>query len=285
MSERAVIDPKILERKAFDMRNEDIYQYFLCFFQEFEDEDFFQPFSFSYEIRSDLLHDFSRKYALHNIASSGSDFDRSIRLMRWVHRALPSGKDAIHMTDCSPDEVLSRNHRAVNCCNHAIVLNAALLAVGLYSRCIWCKPFDVANLEYHVVNVVYIPQYDKWIMLDSANQAVWYDCNDIPLGPMEIRRALEEDAPVRIGNGKTEWNGRYVSVRKKKYIAYMKKNCFRFSCYLKSSYLQEDETVLVELVPRGYYPSAGYRKKVRNGHMLTCQYTTNVQAFWQKPYG
>lgn len=285
MSEQFIIAPKVLDRKAFDMRNEDIYHYFLNFFQEFDDKDLYDPFMFSYEIQSGLLHDFSMKYKLNNIASSGSDFEKGVRLMRWVHHILPSGQEAIHLTGCSPDEVLSRNNKVVNCCNHAIILNAALLAIGLYSRCIWCKPFDVANLEYHVVNVVYISEYDKWIMLDSANQAVWYGYDDIPLGLMEIRQALAADVPIKIGNGETEWNGRYISVRRKKYIAYMKKNCFRFSCYLKSSYLQEEETELVELVPKGYYPSTGYRKKVRNNHTLICRYTTNIQDFWQKPYG
>lgn len=231
MSDQIAMNLKILERKAFDMRNEDIYHYFLQLFQEFDDKSSFEPFIFSYENKNSMLYDFKIKYALNNIASYGSDIDKSICLMRWVHHALPSGKNAVHLMGCSPDEILSVNNKVVNCCNHAVVLNAALLSMGLHSRCVWCKSLDVSNLEYHVVNVVYISKYSKWIMLDSANQAVWYDKNGIPLGLMEIRRSLADNDPVKIGNGEIEWGGRYVSVRRNKYIAYMKKNCFRFSCY------------------------------------------------------
>lgn len=283
MSEGISINSKVLERKAFDIRNEDIYHHFLCRYQTYEHEDSGMEFPFSYDMNSKVLEDFCLKYGIRGIAGSGSDFDKSIQLMNWVYRVLPSGNNALHLMDCTPDEILSHTDKIVNCCNHAIVLNAALLAVGIYSRCIWCKSLDVANLEYHVVNVAYIVQYDKWVMLDSANQVVCFDDKDIPMDLMEIRQALIDNKPFRIGDDETKWSSRYAAIREKKYIAYMKKNCFRFSCYLKSCYLQEKEKELVELVPEGYFPFEGSRKKVRNNLMLTCYYTTNLQAFWHAP--
>ena len=283
MSEGISIDNKVLERKAFDIRNEDIYYYFLCQYQMFDYRNPNRLFPFSYDMKSDVLEDFGLKYEICRIAGSGSDLDKSIRLMNWVHQALPSGRKTVHLTDCTPDEILSQTDTIVNCCNHAMILNAALLAVGIYSRCIWCKPFDIANLEYHVVNAAYITQYDKWVMLDSANQVICFSDKGIPMDIMEIRQALIDNKSFRIGIDETRWRGRYASICKKKYIVYMKKNYYRFSCYVRSSYMQEKEKELVELVPEGYYPFEGSRKKFRNNVMLTCYYTTNVQAFWQTP--
>lgn len=283
MIEEIPINIRTIERKAFDIRNEDIYQYFLSYYKMFDHEKPTTYFPFLYDTKSKDLKEFCLKYKLYSIAGSGSELDKSIRLMNWVYHVLPSGKNAIRLTGCTPDAILSQTKKIVNCYNHAIVLNATLLAIGIYSRCIWCKPFDVANLEYHVVNVAYIKQYGKWIMLDSANQVICYDDRNMPMDIMDIRHALVENLPIRIGNDGGEWRGKYAAICRKKYFAYMKKNCFRFSCYLKSCYLQEKENELVELVPQGYYPSTGTRKKERNSQMLLCHYTTNTKAFWTPP--
>ena len=59
------------------------------------------------------------------------------------------------------------NPKGFNCRMHSIMLNELLLAAGIESRFVTCLPEDTDDPDCHVVNIVWLPELNKWAMIDS----------------------------------------------------------------------------------------------------------------------
>ncbi|MCU4166623.1 transglutaminase domain-containing protein [Carboxylicivirga caseinilyticus] len=251
--------------------------------------------AFTYQSKSDsVLVNLRKHYNLDSIAGRGSEVNRMINLMYWVHNAVrhdgssynPDNKNAIDLINtCESEE------RGVNCRMMATILNECYLAMGYPSRYITCMPKEEKFDDCHVINMVYSTQLDKWIWMDPTFAAYVMDEKGELLGIEEVRERLINDKPL-ILNPDANWNNQVTQTKDYYLEKYMAKNLYRFSVHINSRYNSET---------RGVYPTIDYIEllpenidwkvepiTVWTNEVTLVKHTTyrisNPTQFWQAPF-
>ena len=162
---------------------------------------------------------------------------------------------------------------AFNCRLHSIMTFELMLAANIKARYITCMPQDKDDPDCHVVNEVWLPELNKWAMVDSDMGGHYVtDKNCTPLSLKEMREHYISGEKMLIypAFGKAQ--------KDKDYYAYMAKNTYWFSCWGSLSYYQEEYNVpgvdrnsYVNLIPSGYTPYG-----IDEGYIVT----TNAELFW-----
>ena len=82
---------------------------------------------------------------------------------------------------------------AFNCRLHSILTYELLQAAGIEARFITCMPEDSQDNDCHVVNHVWLPELNKWAMLDSDMGGNWAsDSTGMPLSLLEMEPSLNK---------------------------------------------------------------------------------------------
>ena len=164
---------------------------------------------------------------------------------------------------------------AFNCRLHSILTFELLLAENIKARYITCMPQDENDQDCHVVNEVWLPELNKWAMLDTDMGGHYVsDMNGTPLSLREMREHYISGEKMMMypafGNGSSKVDD---------YYAYMAKNTYWFSSWGTLSYYQEDNKMenvnrdsYINLVPSGYEPF-----RIGGGNIVT----TNADLFWE----
>lgn len=147
------------------------------------------------------------EYHLDSIAASGDDeYQRMLSVMNWVsHLWQHTGSTASSSLDALSILAAVENGERFRCVEYAVVLANCLVALGYPARVIGLASEDVAfgSGKGHVCTEVWSNQFDKWILMDPQNNAVWLH-QDVPQNAGECRKLL------RKGNGEallfTGWN-------------------------------------------------------------------------------
>ena len=74
----------------------------------------------------------------------------------------PEQKNAIGLWEYTRDV-----EPAFNCRLHSILMFELLLAADIPARFVTCLPQDKDDNDCHVVNEVWLPEKQKWVMLDT----------------------------------------------------------------------------------------------------------------------
>lgn len=245
-----------------------------------------RPFpSFQYQPSSDSpLVALRKGLDLDSIAGGGSDVNRVIRLLHWMHDLIPH--DGNHANPAvrnamSLVAVCKREHRGLNCRGLAIALNECYLALGYRSRYVTCMPKDSLGTDpdCHVINTVFIPSLNKWIWIDPTNDAYVMNEKGELLGIEEVRERLITHQPL-IVNPDANWNHR-SAVTKEDYLEYyMSKNLYRLICPVNSTYDLETpakgkSVEYIQLLPLDYFRQQPNR---------TTFNTNNPTLFWAAPH-
>jgi hypothetical protein len=247
-----------------------------------------EGWDFSYALPVDPhLTALREKYHLDSIAGDGSELERALRLMRWVHQTVrhdgssynPSPQNALHLL-----QVCADSGRGINCRMMATVLNEACLSVGIKSRHLTCLPGDTADTECHVVNMIWSDSLSKWTMIDPTYNGYFTDANGTLLGPIEVRDALIKGDPLT-GSTELDYNGSPYDPDQ--YKGYMTKNLFRFMTPLVSAFGYEswkDDTYQVALNPVGYQTESLAQIDTIGelGSRWLKLYTDNAAWFWKE---
>ena len=163
---------------------------------------------------------------------------------------------------------------AFNCRLHSILTFELLLADNIMARYITCMPQDENDQDCHVVNEVWLPELNKWAMIDTDMGGHYVsDMDGTPLSLKEMREHYISDEKMMMyyafGKGSSKVDD---------YYAYMAKNTYWFSCWGTLSYYQEDYKMedvdrdsYVNLIPSGFEPF-----RVGGGNTIT----TNADLFW-----
>jgi len=163
---------------------------------------------------------------------------------------------------------------AFNCRLHSILTFELFLAENIKARYITCLPQDKNDQDCHVVNEVWLPELNKWAMIDSDMGGHYVsDMDGTPLSLREMREHYISGEKMMMhpafGKGSSKMDD---------YYAYMAKNTYWFACWGELSYYQEDydvENVIrdsyVNLIPSGYEPF-----HIGGGNTVT----TNADLFW-----
>ena len=166
---------------------------------------------------------------------------------------------------------------AFNCRLHSIMTFELLLSAGIHARYITCMPEDKDDPDCHVVDEVWLPELNKWAMVDTDMDGHYVtDRNGTPLSLKEMRENY-------ISGKKMLMHPAFGKAQKDNdYYAYMAKNTYWFACWGTLSYYQEDYKVedvdrnsYVILIPSGYTPF-----DIGGGNTVT----TNSEKFWNTEY-
>lgn len=158
----------------------------------------------------------------------------------------------------------------LNCMYHSIMLHEILRSVGIIDRVIRCLPRDSTDQDCHVVNHVWLPEHEKWAMIDSDQNSYMEDSNGVPMSVDEMRRDFMGDN-VSVERPLTEEVGRPSA-----YKSYFAKNLYWFESIRTAGYNLHDGVVdYVCLVPKGF---EGFRYEGK-----VYELTSDAASFWASP--
>ena len=213
-------------------------------------------------------------------AADAPTWDKALAVARFVatniphnnQRVQPEKRNAIALW-----EYTKNVESAFNCRLHSIMLYELLSSIGLEARFITCLPMDSNDTDCHVVNHVWLPELDKWAMLDSdmgGNYATGED--GTPLSLPEIRERYIQEKPVWYHPAFCPDGDRNPEAF---HYTYMAKNVYWFSCWETLHYDHEsaggpDRGRYVHLVPTGFAPFGA-----SSGDIIT----SDASQFWAAP--
>lgn len=186
------------------------------------------------------------------VAGCHTTWERTLALARFVNRNICHDNQKERITQ--PDAIgLWTYHKAhpsgFNCRYHSILLHELLLSVGIENRPVWCLPRDSADKDCHVVNHVWLPEVQKWVMVDSDGGGWMENEKGVPMNLLELREAVVKGHHIC----QRGMNGNSYD-----YLKYMAKNLYWFFTWQEVGYGHEmrpqAQRTNVLLVPTGFRP-------------------------------
>ena len=204
-----------------------------------------------YDFENEEYPQLIKEYGIDKIAGDGTEFEKALRLMdtyapRLYHQSYYDNSIEMNALSLLAYSLDNRS-QGINCRNKAQILNEMCLALGIYARKVWIMPNSGYDNDCHVVNEIWDPQLNKWIMLDITNNEYWVDENGTPLSVLEIRYkgAMQEFCtPIQPGDKMDR-----LEELKEKYIAdylYIMKN-MTYMQYCDYYTVGEDEVKLMRI--------------------------------------
>lgn len=230
-------------------------------------------YRFTYEQNSDRAREIREYFRLDTLLdASATTWDNTLAVARFVADNIPHANQTEQPKTCNAIalwEYTRNTEPAFNCRMHSILLHELLLASGITNRFVTCLPADPEDWDCHVVNLVWLPEHQKWAMVDSDMKA-WIAGEDgTPLSIEEMRSRILDGAPVEV---------RPLSEKRdeKAYLTYWTKNLYWFECWEDTGYDKEVkfEGRSIALLPPGF---DGFRTAAST----VC--TTDAARFWAAP--
>ncbi len=162
---------------------------------------------FTYDFDHPDYRQIIETYAIDEVAGTGTDFARALRLMQEFSPRLRHKSDYDNHVQSNALELLAysldNRDQGINCRAKAQILNEMCLALGIYARKVWIMPNSGYDADCHVVNEIWDSAREKWIMLDITNNEYWVDETGTPLSVLQIRQkgAMQDFCtPVKPGD-------------------------------------------------------------------------------------
>ena len=210
---------------------------------------------------------------LDRIAASGlSTWEKALEISRFVSVHIPHDNQKEPMQELNAItlwEYAQRVPTGFNCRWHAILLSELLLSVDIKNRFVTCFPEDENDQDCHVVNLVWLPELDKWAMIDSDQQEYVTDPDGIPLSLEEMRAELIAGRRLNIHRNSGPDGVEFMQ-------GYWAKNLYWFNIHLTYGYNLEGRINIpdvVTLIPPGFHIPEKYSS-------FSSNVTTNAAAFW-----
>ena len=226
------------------------------------------------ELRAQEIRDYFQLDTLY--PENATTWEKTVAIGKFVSSNIPHANQRKWPKDVNAIglwEYIKEVEPAFNCRLHSIMTFELLLAADIKARYITCMSEDKDDPDCHVVNEVWLPELNKWAMVDTDMGGHYVtDRNGTPLSLQEMREHYISGEKMLIypAFGKAQ--------KDKDYYAYMAKNTYWFSCWGTLSYYQEDYKVegidrnsYVNLIPSGYTPYG-----IDEGYIVT----TDAEKFW-----
>ena len=131
------------------------------------------------------------KYPVEEVAGKGGDFERALRLCRWLHPRLKHKSDYDNHVPCNSlsllDYCFEKEDAGINCLNKAKILAECCLALGIFARRAYMYPFSPYDMDNHVITEIYDRKRRAWIMLDPSMGTYLADEERKPLSLVAAR--------------------------------------------------------------------------------------------------
>ena len=226
------------------------------------------------EVRAQEIRDYFQLDTLY--AENATTWEKTVAIGKFVSSNIPHANQRKWPKDVNAIglwEYIKEVEPAFNCRLHSIFAFELFLSADIKARYITCMSQDKDDPDCHVVNEVWLPELNKWAMVDTDMGGHYVtDKNGTPLSLKEMREHYISGKKMLIypAFGKAQ--------KDKDYYAYMAKNTYWFSCWRTLSYYQEDYKVegidrnsYVNLIPSGYTPYG-----IDEGYIVT----TDAEKFW-----
>ena len=198
-----------------------------------------------YDLSAPEYEELKEKHDLVRIAGKGTSFERSVRLLHYLAPKLTHSSYYDNHIECNSLELLeysfnNPNH-GINCLNKSKILAECCLAMGIFARRVFIRPFSPYDFDSHVVTE----------MIDPTTDGYFVDENRIPLSMNEIREHFvhSEFTTFVLSRGRNR-DLNQVEKRNAGINMYFMKNCFRISFEPYNGFGQKEGRV--DLVPSGY---------------------------------
>lgn len=196
------------------------------------------------------------RYPIEKAAGKGGDFQRALRLCRYLAPRLEHKSDYDNHVPCNSlalmDYCFEKSGVGINCLNKAKILAECCLALGIYARRVGgmpCSPYDGDN---HVVTEIFDRQSGKWAALDPTYGSSFSD-GMRPLDCLELRTAFGEGKPASaVLNRQTPTDIRALQKRNAAVNWYYAKNSHWFFFDTVSAFGVPEDSVRVYVTPEGF---------------------------------
>jgi len=247
---------------------------------------------FTYQSSSDPhLVELRTAFNLDSVAGTGSQVDRAIRLMHWMHDAVPhdDNKPLKELNALNIITTYKKSKYAQACYGLSISLNEIFLSMGFKSRVVICFSHNYEHTNGgHVITALFIDSLNKWIYTDAQENAYVKDEKGNLLSIEEVRQRLIDGRPMILNPAANYHN---IPSTKKEYLyTFMAEHIYRFICPLNSEYnsqTREPGKIMqyVELLPvnSGEPPIDKFESQDKNDFHVVSYHTNNDLLFWKKP--
>lgn len=208
-------------------------------------------FKFTYTQDSVQAEKISKYFRLDTLLSpAATTWENTVALASFVARNIHHANQKIQPSRYNAIDLWEYHlltEPGFNCRLHSIVLHEMLLASGIINRFVTCLPADSTDQECHVVNIVWLPEQQKWAMIDSDGCAFITDTKGMPLSLEEMRLYSIQGKQMVVHP--IEGGEMYED-----YLSYWAKNLYWFICWEKTGYDKEtrSEGRNIYLLPQGY---------------------------------
>lgn len=240
---------------------------------------------YAYELYESLNFERIRKcFNLKSIAGEGTELKKLTNLRHWVYTMFQGrGEHTIfapkdgrrNWNIFTINENMMRSPFAADCGTIALIMTEVLLAMGWKARWVQCLPLDLRQNESHCVTHVWSVEYNKWIIIDAAQDVFYFNSKAIPYGLPDLRDAIINNERILI----------YSTSEKQEGMLWLKqywvKNIFRFHTLRFSGFDMFSFSKLEHyyLNPLGYELS---NKTVEREQNIDIHINThNYNEFWE----
>ncbi len=214
------------------------------------------PVKFTYDMANPWLKELKKKYKLDRIAGTGSTQERAINLLHWVSLNLRHSSMYDNRIESNSLALLNYAYKkpenGINCNALSVVLSEALLSIGIKARALWLIPESYADPDCHVVVISYIPEWEKWIMLDPTDNAYLTDAAKNILAPWEIRKKMLRGEEIYLNRDAVHNLKPPTENDKKSYFEYIAQNSFCYYSRKNSTFGYGRENETVYLCPKNF---------------------------------
>ena len=201
-----------------------------------------EPFTKEYlvdEVHARELREYFKQNAGFDLdalaASEKSTWEKALELAVFVANNIPHDNQKEMLQDRNAITLWEYSRRVptgFNCRWHATILSELLLSIGIRNSFVTCLPYDETDNDCHVVNIVWLPELEKWAMIDCDMTEYVTGEGGVPLSLQEMREYIQNDKAftVNVLPGFEDcWVAKPSGI---KYMnAYWAKNLYEFALY------------------------------------------------------
>jgi len=234
-----------------------------------------------YVIDNEIINKLIGKYKIDEIAGSGLETEKAIRLLNWLSKNTfhNGGMMGNYQGDFEALSLLERSFQTdqehgLNCVFLSFVLSSLYLSLGMKAFPIWMMPYSPYDSDNHVVVNVYVSDQKKWIMVDPSFGAYFTNEDSVILNTLELREELSLQKKPKL-NPEFSYNNtpnEEIKGMIEYYYSYMAKNSYSFivnkEIVMKNMY----DTNSRYIVPRYYNPK---KRELENLEFRVREYGEN----------
>ena len=209
---------------------------------------------------------------------TASTWEKTLAIAKFVATNIPHNNQTIQPKKRNAIylwEYTKNTEPAFNCRLHSIMMFELLSSVGIEATYVTCMPEDRNDTDCHVVNQVWLPELDKWVMIDSDSGGFYATDDEGNLLSLQEMREYYIQGKAIFYHPQFEGVGGSDSW----YYDYMAKNTYWFSCWETLHFDQEpasgkDAGRYIDLVPKGFTPFGTSKDDI---------VTSDAAQFWAAP--